>query len=166
MIPADIDNFVVTNLYSLYQDIGSCIKIPKNTTSIPREVSNIKSLSTIYITGSRLKNISGLSSCTSLVDVEITDSAVTDISPFFKCVTIRRLRLGYNKIDNTDGLSKSKLTNKLVSLDLSGNKITTIPLLNNFKMLRHLILSNNPLSPESISLLDRDIKRSIIISYI
>ncbi len=90
-----------------------------------------------------IRSLAGIEHLTSLVELSIGFSSITDISPLSGLTSLRVLRLGFNSI--TDISPLSGLT-RLTGLFLRGNSITDISPLSGLTSLTDLSLRDNSIS--------------------
>lgn len=118
MIPADIDNFLLVTICSfssMFTGIDILVINSSVINYIPREISNIDTLSDLCICRANITNISGLSNCKSLTNLILVLDEIVDISPLSKCISLRNLSIPRNKIDDISALPRRNIFNKYIS---------------------------------------------------
>ena len=117
--------------------------------SITKEISRLKGLTKLIISGNQISDISFLEKLTGLQFLDLQSSQISDISFLEKLTELQNLYLKNNQISD---ISFLKNLTKLQYLNLSSNQISDIRFLKNLTELHTLKLRYNPLKeiPKSI----------------
>lgn len=109
-------------------------------------LSNLNSLTSLYLSETGINDISGLATLTTLENLDLSKTIVSDISALSNLTSIINLNLSGTKVSDISTLS---VLTCLTNLNLSGDiyrsgSITDISVLRGLKQLIHLDLSFNP----------------------
>ena len=122
--------------------------------------SNIESITSLYLGGKNISNISGIEYFTSLTGLSLYNNQITDLTTLKDLTSLTRLDLESNQI--TDITPLEGLTS-LTWLNLYNNQISDLSPLSNLTNLDVLTLANNPFNNITpILLLDVDLDGGII----
>ena len=122
---------------------------------IPKEVSSLTQISTLFLSGNQLTEIQCLDNLKNLTILYLSNNQFTEIQGLDKLTNLKTLYLSNNQLTEIQGLDN--LTN-LTTLDLSSNHLTEIQeSIFEFTNLKSLYLEANKISilPESISRLTK-----------
>ena len=111
------------------------------------KVSALTSLTDLSLSKTGISDISVVSSLTSLTTLRLIGNGIGDISALKDLTNLTYLHLGENNISDISYLSK--LT-RLTNLGLTGNRISNISAVSNLTELASLNLSNNSISDISV----------------
>lgn len=154
------DKEIVFNDENLNKAVREKLGIQNKDKSIYK--SDVKSITSLDLTGYHIKDLSGIGDLTSLKDLNLSNNEIKDITPLKDMTGLKNLNLSNNKIKeikkieelyNLESLNLSKNDIKdidyleknirLQYLNLSGNDISSISKLNKLTKLEFLDLSNN-----------------------
>ena len=106
-------------------------------------LSNMTILKSVSLPGNHIETIDVLAkSAGTLEELDLTDNAVTDISPLEKCTALKKLVLRHNAVTNMEYVRSLE---NLQTLNVSENAITQANGLSHLKSLETLDISDNPL---------------------
>jgi Leucine-rich repeat (LRR) protein len=108
----------------------------------PLNEKDVENISIVHGRGKGISNLQGLEKCRSLAELDLSDNAITDVSPIKDLKNIQSLSLGKNQIADVGPLAELV---KLQLLDLSDNQVTAIDALAKLENMRTLYLTNNKL---------------------
>ena len=107
MIPADIDNFMVTRIANSGSIIG-CIYI-RDVDILPKEISNCVKLTLLHIQFTRMMDISALSNCRLLTKLYLHHNKIEDISALENCKLLTISPIGNNRIQDISTFSNQQI---------------------------------------------------------
>ena len=130
MIPADIDNFIVSKIATSLYD--GYIYVSKKIKYIPKEIGNCTLLKNLYLYDSEIVDISPLSNCTLLQYLNLRNNQIVDISPLSNCTSLYNMNLQNNKIIDVSPLYNCAL---LRCLYIGNNQMVDISLQHGAKVI-------------------------------
>lgn len=119
----------------------------------------LNDLDELELSQSEIADLEGIEHCIYVINLDLSDNAVADISPLWSLTRLEELNLADNKISFIDALSN--LMN-LRQIDLSNNAIDDISPLFNLGKLEYINLSGTRVQPEQIKLLS-DIGVTVVV---
>lgn len=116
------------------------------------DLKSLSSLKKLVATKNRISDISALSNCISLIDVDVsynyginadnTERGISDLTPLFGIKTLESINASYNLIEDVTGIEALE---NLSTLDLSVNFISNIKPINRLKSVKTVNLNMNSL---------------------
>lgn len=116
------------------------------------DLSALSALDYIDLSCNKLTSLEGLNQ-PRLKTLNVSNNNLTDITPVYKCATLRVLNISHNRIATTDWLQHTAFASKLVALVAKDNGITVLDGLVALSSIRTLVISDN--SIEDISPISR-----------
>ncbi len=110
------------------------------------DLTGLPNCRTLYLSNNALTDISPISVCGKLWNLEISDNQITDVSPLGNCPQLGYLYIANNQIADISSFVNLNLT----YLDMSCNQITDISSLSSCISLNYLHMNDNQVSDISV----------------